>query len=460
MHKLLLTALLTTVAIPALAADLPGKAPVRPAVPFADWSGIYVGGAAGYGWGREKLTNSVGVIDNLFGTGVGRAFDRPVLLQPDFDLGECVIDNCDRLKMRGAIAGGFAGAQKQMGNWVIGLEGSWDWTGMKKSESATTAFLEDVTRFDPRAPIVHTVPGEVVNIPAQTVTVPGQTAPVSVTVGPQGVQVVSVLLGTGAAPGTVIPAGTVFPIIVSNGAAPAGGPPAPSTQVVPLTTNHDITVGAGGNIVLVQGLAGNVTLPSGVVLASAVTTTGGPGTGTAIIAPTPITIPAQTVTANPTSITVGLPREALVRATVTRSVDIDSKLDQIVDIRGKIGLTNIFFGPNVMLYATGGGTVGHFQKTLTLTQTVDATAAGFGTRTNTFTSSTGDTRLGWVVGAGFDWKLTPNVILGALYRHHEFPKSTVAFNDEGGQGRAISFGTSRASVDSVQGRLSVLFPIQ
>jgi hypothetical protein len=53
------------------------------------------------------------------------------------------------------------------------------------------------------------------------------------------------------------------------------------------------------------------------------------------------------------------------------------------------------------------------------------------------------------------------VLLGVLYRHHEFPKGTVSFvDDSGGSGRPISFGTNRATVDSVQGRLSVLFPIQ
>jgi len=116
-------------------------------------------------------------------------------------------------------------------------------------------------------------------------------------------------------------------------------------------------------------------------------------------------------------------------------------------------------GPNWLFYFTGGAAVGHFERTLTLTQTVSV--VGDGTRTNTFQSSTGDTRLGWVVGAGFDWKMTPNVLLGVLYRHHEFPSSTISFvDDSGGSGRPVSFGSSRAHVDSVQGRLSWLFPIQ
>ncbi len=175
-------------------------------------------------------------------------------------------------------------------------------------------------------------------------------------------------------------------------------------------------------------------------------------TGTATVAPV-------NITAQPTSVTIPLPRETTVRATVTRSVDVSSKIDQIADIRGKFGFANGFMGPNWLFYFTGGAAVGHFERNLTLTQLVSV--AGDGTRTNTFQSSTGDTRLGWVVGAGFDWKMTPNVLLGVLYRHHEFPSSTISFvDDTGGSGRPVSFGTSRAHVDSVQGRLSWLFPIQ
>jgi outer membrane immunogenic protein len=294
--------LLATVAVPAFAADMPVKA--APPPPLPDWSGVYSGIAAGGAWGRQNLNTSVTPLNNLFGTSADRIFNGlPVLIQPDFDIsGACAINGCNRLRTSGFIGGGFAGVQKQLGNWVIGIEGSWDWTNMKKSLHATTSDLEDVIR-------------------------------------------------------------------------------------------------------------------------------------------------------------IVLPRETTVGATVTRSVDVSSKIDQIADLRSKFGIANTFLGPNWLLYYTGGAAVGHFERTLALTQTVSV--AGDGTRTNTFQSSAGDTRLGWVVGGGFDWKMTPNVILGVLYRHHEFPKSTISFvDDSGGSGRPVSFGTSRAHVDSVQGRLSWLFPIQ
>jgi outer membrane immunogenic protein len=298
--------LLATVAVPAFAADMPIKA--APPPPPPDWSGVYTGVAAGGAWGRQNLNAPVSPINNLFGTSADRILNgTPTLIQPDFDMGgNCVIGNCNRLRTSGFIGGGFAGVQKQWGNWVVGIEGSWDWTSMKKSLSATTSDVEDVIRFVP-------------------------------------------------------------------------------TTTVPVPTT--------------------------------------------------------------------------VSATVTRSVDVSSKIDQIADIRGKFGFANGFMGPNWLFYFTSGAAVGHFERTLNLTQTVSV--AGDGTRTNTFASSTGDTRLGWVVGAGFDWKMTPNVLLGVLYRHHEFPKSTISFiDDSGGSGRPVSFGTSRAHVDSVQGRLSWLFPIQ
>jgi len=90
---------------------------------------------------------------------------------------------------------------------------------------------------------------------------------------------------------------------------------------------------------------------------------------------------------------------------------------------------------------------------MTLTQTISVPGL---TRSNSFSSSTGETRLGYTVGAGIDWKLSPNVVLGALYLHYEFPKGTVAFADGG---NSVGFGTSRQSADVITGRLSWMVPI-
>jgi outer membrane immunogenic protein len=55
MHRLLLTILLTTAAVPALAADLPAKAPRQAPVAVADWTGFYIGIHGGYGWGKIEF---------------------------------------------------------------------------------------------------------------------------------------------------------------------------------------------------------------------------------------------------------------------------------------------------------------------------------------------------------------------------------------------------------------------
>jgi outer membrane immunogenic protein len=294
---------------------MPVKA-APPAPPPPDWSGVYIGGAVGGAWGREKLDRDVGLFDNpdllssqLFGTSATRMFEDSVLIQPPFVMDTCILSNCNAVKMSGIMAGGFAGVQKQWGSWVIGLEGSWDWLGLKKTLSASEVDREYVTRS-----------------------------------------------------------------------------------------------------VLVFGFL-----------------------------PVLYSVPAE----------------------VTRTASVTSKIDQVADLRGKVGLTNLFFGPNFLLYATGGASVGHLEHSLTITQNVQRVGEGGSPignpRFNSFDAVSGDTRLGWVVGAGLDWKLTPNFILGVLYRHHEFPKGTVAFNDAT---NSVGLGTSKVSLDSVQGRLSVLFPIQ
>src|SRR5262245_55905674 len=113
MRKLLITAaLLSTASIPAMAADMPLKAP-QAVAPYSDWSSIYIGGAAGYAWGKEKLDNTPTSLGNLFGTSTTRIFDgTAVIIQPDVDLHGF----SSTRSLNGFIGGGFVGAQKQFGN--------------------------------------------------------------------------------------------------------------------------------------------------------------------------------------------------------------------------------------------------------------------------------------------------------------------------------------------------------
>jgi outer membrane immunogenic protein len=92
----------------ALAADMPAKAPVYKASPAAiyDWTGFYVGGNAGYGVGRDPGSEA----------DVGAANADKVTLAP-----------------HGWLGGVQAGYNWQAQNWVLGIEGDWQWTGQKDS---------------------------------------------------------------------------------------------------------------------------------------------------------------------------------------------------------------------------------------------------------------------------------------------------------------------------------------
>jgi outer membrane immunogenic protein len=105
-------------AAPAVAADLPVKAPVRTVVPTVHtWTGCYIGGNVGVGWGRENwgFRDPPNIVD--FGSH----------------------------NLNGAIAGGQVGCDFQAGPTVFGVEGMFDWTNIKGSHSFVTQFQEDMT---------------------------------------------------------------------------------------------------------------------------------------------------------------------------------------------------------------------------------------------------------------------------------------------------------------------------
>jgi outer membrane immunogenic protein len=93
------------VAGPAVAADLPVKAPVAP--PVVDlWSGLYIGGNAGYSWGNWD-NNSLGgfLVDGGAVTTV---------VSPD---------------VKGWVAGGQVGINQLYGRWLFGVEVDGEATG-------------------------------------------------------------------------------------------------------------------------------------------------------------------------------------------------------------------------------------------------------------------------------------------------------------------------------------------
>ncbi|HZT26868.1 MAG TPA: outer membrane protein [Pseudolabrys sp.] len=100
--------LAAAMAAPSLAADLPRpayKAPVYVA-PFS-WTGFYVGINGGYGWGTSDWT--------FTGTGVSTG---------NFDI-------------KGGLVGGTLGYNLQTGNWVWGIEGDFDASWIKGTDTTT-----------------------------------------------------------------------------------------------------------------------------------------------------------------------------------------------------------------------------------------------------------------------------------------------------------------------------------
>jgi outer membrane immunogenic protein len=101
MNKLLVAAVsFSALAVPAVAADLPVRTPVykAPVPPVSsNWSGFYVGGHAGYMWGRSTVSEDGDLIEK----------DAPT---------------------NGFVGGALAGVNWQTGAWVLGLEGDFGWT--------------------------------------------------------------------------------------------------------------------------------------------------------------------------------------------------------------------------------------------------------------------------------------------------------------------------------------------
>jgi outer membrane immunogenic protein len=108
MRKLFLgsIALAAIIASPAMAADMPVKAPVYQAAPapMFNWTGFYAGLNAGYGWGNKdwELFDVVGL---------------PIPPTRSFNV-------------TGPFAGGQIGFNYQAGPVVFGVEGEWDWANL------------------------------------------------------------------------------------------------------------------------------------------------------------------------------------------------------------------------------------------------------------------------------------------------------------------------------------------
>jgi len=100
-------------------------------------------------------------------------------------------------------------------------------------------------------------------------------------------------------------------------------------------------------------------------------------------------------------------------STLTRSVEIDSKIDELGSVRGKVGLAA---WQNWLIYGTGGLAFAHVQDTATVTQTANFFVPP-GNGTASF--SGGESMFGWAAGGGIDykWQIDP----GSAVRSHKLP---------------------------------------
>jgi outer membrane immunogenic protein len=113
---LALTSAIALISAPAVAADLRpiAKAPVVAPVPYYNWSGFYIGGHVGGGWGEEVSTIAT----------------APGILLP----GTQIITS-----ESGFLGGAQAGVNFQMGAFVLGGEFDWSWSNV--GGTANTASL-------------------------------------------------------------------------------------------------------------------------------------------------------------------------------------------------------------------------------------------------------------------------------------------------------------------------------
>ena len=116
-RTLTLSALLMAGAIPAMAADLPVKAPPPVMAPLPTWTGFYAGFNGGYSWGESSRELN-------FVTVTGAAIIPP---------GGVITSGGTELE--GGLFGGQIGYNWQTSNWVFGFETDIQWANQRGSRT-------------------------------------------------------------------------------------------------------------------------------------------------------------------------------------------------------------------------------------------------------------------------------------------------------------------------------------
>ena len=116
------------------------KAPPPAPPPVQDWSGIYVGLEGGYGWGKQDFNPT---FDPFFGAKFGGGSTFPCAI-----FGPCTDSTIGSVDQSGWLFGGFVGAQKQWGSWVLGIEADFDGADIKGSSTAAGSQVFDLPCSD------------------------------------------------------------------------------------------------------------------------------------------------------------------------------------------------------------------------------------------------------------------------------------------------------------------------
>jgi outer membrane immunogenic protein len=124
LHKIAFAALAVFASSSAFAADLPPPpmAPVQAPAAFLpaplpyNWTGWYIGGNLGWGWSNVNLTD----VGPGFPPGAGQVFP---------------LGSTTNFSQNGFLGGGQLGFNYQINQWVVGLEGDFDYTAIDNKQS-------------------------------------------------------------------------------------------------------------------------------------------------------------------------------------------------------------------------------------------------------------------------------------------------------------------------------------
>jgi outer membrane immunogenic protein len=149
---LLSSSVIALCASPVLAADLPYKAPPRsyaPA-PIYSWSGMYIGGNVGYGWGKsnvDTLRSPSDIADYALRDLIG---NFPQVDLNDVDLTSATLVDGDTgfsqsSRLKGIIGGAQIGFNVQSGAFVFGFETDFQGADQQASVSRADGFIINST---------------------------------------------------------------------------------------------------------------------------------------------------------------------------------------------------------------------------------------------------------------------------------------------------------------------------